>query len=337
LVLEYSSKTKNHYTELKTSLDVFKSKQGVRGLFFSKTVFVMDRRLMMQEKEEPLRHFGIPKKCHECEGLTKDGKQCKRPASCHLQCQHYCWQHASLHVKGKQCHDLPGPPDILFHQLHPYNKIPGQPERDVYITDEEWKEPVLEGNCAYWAVCQLFNARFMSIENFFRWMRDESPWYKEHPEVRRPVVGDGLRPEAINEFLQSHMRVKVGNKMMHLSVTDLAAPIVVNAITARQRQYFHAYLNSVTNDYDGPPGILLRGMAFFNRQTGQYRKNPPPTPRPPNLESEGHIVCLKRINGDWMVYDSNSRDNHPMLASFQNTIQEYHYVVIWIALVRYIV
>jgi len=233
----------------------------------------------MQEKEEPLRHFGIPKKCHECEGLTKDGKQCKRPASCHLQCQHYCWQHASLHVKGKQCHDLPGPPDILFHQLHPYNKIPGQPERDVYITDEEWKDPVLEGNCAYWAVCQLFNARFMSIENFFRWMRDESPWYKEHPEVRRPVVGDGLRPEAINEFLQSHMRVKVGNKMMHLSVTDLAAPIVVNSITARQRQYFHAYLNSVTNDYDGPPGILLRGMAFFNRQNGQYRKKPSTHPK----------------------------------------------------------
>ena len=213
---------------------------------------------------------------------------------------------------------------------------PDVEERDVYVTDEGGQGPVPEGNCVYWATSQMFNARFMTIENFYRWMREESPWYRDHPLVRRPTVGNGIMTEALVEFLQSHLRVRVGNSMRPLSVVNLRW-INVATIEEDDRTHFQEFLDAQTGDYEEQegPGVFFCGLAFHNRNTGQYRTHYPSNPDDRSLVQDCHIVCMKNIDNEWFVYDSNSGANHPATATFFNTVDVYHYVRIWIILVRY--
>lgn len=43
-----------------------------------------------------------PKRCPRCVGKTSDNKSCKRPASCRINCQNLCWQHAKSYSKASR-------------------------------------------------------------------------------------------------------------------------------------------------------------------------------------------------------------------------------------------
>lgn len=45
------------------------------------------------------------RKCRTCMALTKEGKLCKRTASCQLGCNLFCWQHAKQHKENEFCVD----------------------------------------------------------------------------------------------------------------------------------------------------------------------------------------------------------------------------------------
>lgn len=42
-------------------------------------------------------------RCVRCDGKTQDGSRCKRPASCRIQCNNLCWQHAETWKHGSGC------------------------------------------------------------------------------------------------------------------------------------------------------------------------------------------------------------------------------------------
>jgi len=45
----------------------------------------------------------MSKRCIRCEGNTKAGPRCKRKASCRIQCQNLCWQHADDYKRSRGC------------------------------------------------------------------------------------------------------------------------------------------------------------------------------------------------------------------------------------------
>ena len=52
-----------------------------------------------------VKKVDIKKSCTRCNFELKTGKRCSRMVSCDLGCIKYCWQHADIHTRGKECSD----------------------------------------------------------------------------------------------------------------------------------------------------------------------------------------------------------------------------------------
>ena len=102
--------------------------------------------------------------------MTQDGKQCERPASCHVggseqSCDLKCWQHAYVHIAGRTCHDE----DRVNEQEETFRDSEAK-YKDGYM--DEYGE--IMGSCGVWAMSNLFTNRIINPDAMETWLRHHS-------------------------------------------------------------------------------------------------------------------------------------------------------------------